>query len=57
MKIAALSLVAASCLLASAAHAQTLRAVRPLDGYACMNLAVPEELLEKRKGLEGRLAA
>lgn len=41
------------CLLASAAclpaaHAQGLRAVRPLDGYACMNLAVPETLLEDR---------
>ena len=48
MKAAALSLLAVSCLLASVAHAQGLRAVHPLDGYACMNLNVPEKLLEDR---------
>jgi hypothetical protein len=48
MKASLPLLLAAACLLAPAAHAQGLRAVRPLDGYACMNLAVPEAMLMDR---------
>ena len=44
MKLA-VSLVAIACALAPAASAQGLRAVRPLDGYVCMNLAVPDAQL------------
>ena len=46
MKTSLSVLAAGACLLVSTAHAQGLRAVRPLDGYACMNLDVPEKTLE-----------
>lgn len=48
MKIIASLLAVAGCLVASGSHAQGLRAVRPLDGYACMNLAVPEATIRDR---------
>jgi len=48
MKASLILVLGAVCALAPVAHAQGLRAVRPLPGYACMNLAVPEKLLEDR---------
>lgn len=48
MNISKPFLVVACCTLASAIHGQGLRAVRPIEGYACMNLAVPEKTLQDR---------